>query len=365
MKHCEKCSLDFPASYRFCGSCGGPLKDSLRCQGCGELVESKWAFCTTCGKTLSPAVSSGQSVLPEILEPALLRSTSSASSPASPALQTATASETEPPSQRSIREWYAAPDLFDEDGETTATSLSRQALVPTPTIASPHLVAPAVAGNGKAAPTLTMLSAYGQAETSAPQEGRGRYGLGLLIGLASLVFFGVLGFGGWYWWTHRALAAQSPPPIETLNVPAATDSSSSSSAPKANTASVATKAVDGADGEWKRLREKRIEAKPADASEVINSLAEAERKYPRDYRFPYERAKLSIKGITSHHEAFGALALAAGKAIDDGKAQEMLDSLMADKEGDFYKLSRGHREWQVLEQALGNKDKKALNELYH
>jgi hypothetical protein len=120
-----------------------------------------------------------------------------------------------------------------------------------------------------------------------------------------------------------------------------------------------------ADEEWKRLRERRIGAKPSEASEIITSLEAAEKKYPRDYRFPYERAKLSIKGITTHHEAFGALSLAGEKAIDNGKAQEMLDSLMADKDGDFYKLSRGHHEWQALEEALSNKDKRGLNELHH
>ena len=120
-----------------------------------------------------------------------------------------------------------------------------------------------------------------------------------------------------------------------------------------------------ADQEIKRLRERRIGAKPSEASEIIAAFEDAEKKYPIDYRFPYERAKLSIKGITSHHEAFGALSLAAEKAIDNGKSQEMLDSLMADKDGDFYKLSRGHREWQTLVQALNNKDKRGLNELHH
>jgi len=121
----------------------------------------------------------------------------------------------------------------------------------------------------------------------------------------------------------------------------------------------------GAEEEWKRLREKRIGAKPAESSAVIASLDDAEKKYPRDYRFAYERSKLSIKGVTSHHEAFGALALAGEKAIDNGKTQEMLDNLKADKDGDFYKLSRGHHEWQALEAALRNKDKAGLKELRH
>ena len=228
-------------------------------------------------------------------------------------------------------------------------------------MAAPRVTAHPQAGNGKTAPTLTMLAAYGKSETDQP-EWQGRQLL--LLGLVFLIFVGVLGAGGWYWWTHRASAAQSPPQIESTTAPKAADSSSSSTS-AATTASERSFAGSPADEEWKRLREKRISAKPSDSSAVIASLDEAEKKYPRDYRFPYERAKLSIKGITSHHEAFGALVLAADKAIDNGKAQEMLDGLKADQDGDFYKLSRGHREWQVLVQALTNKDKRGLSGLQH
>jgi len=38
---------------------------------------------------------------------------------------------------------------------------------------------------------------------------------------------------------------------------------------------------------------------------------------------------------------------------------------MADQDGDFYKLSRGHHEWQALAEALRNKDKAALKTLHH
>jgi hypothetical protein len=120
-----------------------------------------------------------------------------------------------------------------------------------------------------------------------------------------------------------------------------------------------------ADQEIKLLRERRTGAKPSDSSEIIAAFQGAEKKYPTDYRFPYERAKLSIAGVASHHEAFGALALAGEKAIDNGKAQEMLDSLTTDKDGDFYRLSRGHHEWQVLEEALKNKDRASLKALHH
>src|SRR5215471_10176190 len=53
MKRCEKCNVDFPDSFRFCGSCGRALTDSQPCTNCGELNESKWTFCTSCGHALS------------------------------------------------------------------------------------------------------------------------------------------------------------------------------------------------------------------------------------------------------------------------------------------------------------------------
>jgi len=206
-----------------------------------------------------------------------------------------------------------------------------------------------------------MLSAYGESRTNEPPEGPQRYGV--LVGLLVLAFLGLLGLGGWYWWTHRGSVAETP---VQADAPAAADSSSSAgTGPGAISTGGRTTTIGGAEEELKHLREKRISAMPSQTKEIIAAFEQAEKKYPNDYRFPYERAKLSIKGITSHNESFGALALAAEKAIDNGKAQEMLDNLMADKDGDFYKPSRGHHEWQVLVQALSNKDKRALNELHH
>ncbi len=361
MKHCQACNLDFPDSYRFCGSCGGALRDSLSCQGCGELVESKWTFCTNCGRGLLRDGATGKtspSVAPDVRDipaasptPVVVSQTMSA-----PVLEQRTGNG-------APHEWYATPDLFDE-AETTQTPIPRQDLVPKTTLAPPPVTVRSHGGNGKAPPTLTMLAAYGESGTSTSPEWQ-RHHL-LLVGLLLLVFFGVLGFGGWYWWTHRASVTQSPPQTDSQVAPAAVDSSSS--APAASSATAPTARITtrgGAEEEWKRLREKRIGAKPTDTNEIVAAFEDAEKKYPRDYRFSYERAKLSIKGITSHHEAFGALALAAEKAIDNGKAQEMLDSLMADKDGDFYKLSHGHREWETLIQALKIKDKAALRALRH
>src|SRR5882762_297236 len=367
MKYCQQCKLDFPDPYRFCGSCGGSLSESVRCPGCGELAGGKWAFCTTCGSQLSSRSTSEQASPPKTPKPPDIRDAAGASQP-----QTMTTTSSGQRSEKSaFQEWYAAPDLFAETSESTLTPIRHQEMVPKTTVLAPQATiavpkptAHPQSGNGKTPPSLTMLAAYGGTETIAPPEGQQRHGL--FVALVLLIVFGIVGFGGWYWWTHRASVAQAQPQADSSIAPAAADSSSSASLPSsAPKTTVLIGKNSGAEEEWKRLREKRIGAKPSETSEVITAFEEAEKKYPRDYRFPYERAKLSIKGITSHHEAFGALSLAAEKAIDNGKTQEMLDSLKADQDGDFYKLSRGHHEWQALAEALRNKDKAPLKTLHH
>jgi len=205
-----------------------------------------------------------------------------------------------------------------------------------------------------------MLSAYGESE--APSQFRWWHGA--ILALFVLVIIGGLASGGWYWWSHRGSVAQVAPPADSNNAPVPESSATfPSSTPQTPAAQTTTS--NSADQEIKLLRERRTRAKPSESAEIIAAFQGAEKKYPTDYRFPYERAKLLIAGVTSHHEAFGALALAGEKAIDNGKAQEMLDSLMTDKDSDFYKLSRGHREWQVLEEALRKNDRPALKALHH
>jgi hypothetical protein len=111
-----------------------------------------------------------------------------------------------------------------------------------------------------------------------------------------------------------------------------------------------------------KLREQRITASPVDRRNILQDFAKAEKRYPNDYRFPYEHAKLAVAGpqIKSFDAAFKALFVAAERAIKAGKAPEMLQGLQADKTGDFEKLSHGHSEWGQLVQALKNKDKKFL-----
>jgi len=113
--------------------------------------------------------------------------------------------------------------------------------------------------------------------------------------------------------------------------------------------------------ELKQLREKRMTAKPSESSRMFPVFVKVEKKYPRDYRFPYERAKLAMKG-SRRAEAFKALNVAAEKAITTGKANEMLNGLETDKSGDFSKISQGRFEWSRLVAALKKKDTSLLSE---
>jgi hypothetical protein len=173
-----------------------------------------------------------------------------------------------------------------------------------------------------------------------------------------VLFVSLLGMGGWYMWrrpvTQTPQSSTSSPDVTTPNSPTAaaeqpTPAMTPQPAPSARSA----------DEEIEQLRE-RIGAKPSERVAIIAALERAEKNYPNDYRFPYELSKLSIKGSLSHDEAFEPLTRAAQKAIDNGQADEMLKSFMADKNGDFHKLSHGHHEWEAIERALRNRDKGEL-----
>jgi hypothetical protein len=113
--------------------------------------------------------------------------------------------------------------------------------------------------------------------------------------------------------------------------------------------------------ELSKLREKRMTAKASERPRIMQAFAKVEKQYPRDYRFPYERAKLAVKG-SQRAEVFKALNTAAQKAITTGKANEMLSGLETDKTGDFNKLSQGRLEWSRLVAALKKKDTSLLSE---
>lgn len=261
------------------------------------------------------------------------------------------------------QELYSATDSYDEETKTKAPALShRRNMVPESRTPTPEVLASHPASEARSAPMLTILSAYGEPDTPA----QFRWWHGVIFGFLLLLFVGVLGIGAWYWWSpRRSLTQTSQPSNSNSDSPVENLSTAPSSEPTSTITPQQATMAHSADEEIKRLRERRIVAKPSEGIEIISALEQAEKKYPTDYRFPYELSKLSIKGITSHHEAFERLARAAEKAIDNGKADEMLNSLMADKDGDFDKLSHGHHEWKALEQALRNKDKGALKVSAH
>ena len=187
----------------------------------------------------------------------------------------------------------------------------------------------------------------------------------MIFGSLLLLLVGVLGIGAWYLWSRQSMSQTLLPSNSNNGSPAANLSTAPSYEPTSTITPQQATLAQSADEEITRLRERRIVATPSEGAEIISTLQQAEKKYPNDYRFPYELSKLSIKGIVSHHEAFEPLSRAAEKAIDSGKADEMLNSLMSDKDGDFAKLSHGHHEWEALEQALRNKDKKVLKASAH
>jgi hypothetical protein len=150
-------------------------------------------------------------------------------------------------------------------------------------------------------------------------------------------------------------AATQPQPQPTMPI----TTELSREAPAQTTTQQAAPA--GPEDELNKLREKRMTAKPSERPRIYQALAKVEKQYPRDYRFPYERAKLAVTG--SHRaEAFKALNAAAEKAITTGKANEMLSGLETDKADDFSKLSQARPEWSRLVAALKKKDTSLLSE---
>jgi len=149
------------------------------------------------------------------------------------------------------------------------------------------------------------------------------------------------------------------PAEQTQSQPAAAPASPTTTAPKPSSPAVD---VHSADDELQKIRTSRIAAQGPEREKMLRELKAAERNYPKDYRFSYLRAKWAIApgDHDSHQEAFDAMKKAAQKAIDQGQAAEMLASLANDKSGDLSKLSHGHSEWNLIQQALREKDKTKL-----
>lgn len=274
------------------------------CEGCGASIETRYAFCWKCGSALN-ARSNG---------PVVVRSKP-----------------------------LPLPVDDDDDEFTVQHDIQRDAQPGNNPMFSWTMTKPAERNNTSRGSVLKLIG----------------------IGAVAFLLLALGLFGLTRSDSPSASANSEPQPV--VEQPVATQPQSSeqpASQPAAQpTASIATeeKTVTPED-ELKKLRERRLGASPSERSKIFQALAKVEKQYPRDYRFPYERAKLAAKGskAASRTEAFKALSVAAERAITNGKAGEMLNGLEADKTGDFQSLAQGRQEWSRLLAALKRKDTSLL-----
>ena len=108
------------------------------------------------------------------------------------------------------------------------------------------------------------------------------------------------------------------------------------------------------------LKERRLDATPGQLPDIDEALQALEQKYPLDYRYTYERAKIANVGSHAHKEAYRVLFHAGQKAIDGGKAADMLRDLEKDSDREFFELAHGHGEWNTLMEALKTNNRSKL-----
>jgi hypothetical protein len=274
------------------------------CNGCGASIESRYAFCWKCGAAMS-SQSNG---------PVVVRS-------------------------------KPLPLPIDDDDEMTMQH--------------------DLSGGGEERNSMFSSWTMSKPPERDPSTPRGSVLKLMAIGGVAFVLLALGMFG----------LTRSGAPVEAANTtpPAVEQPAANQPAPVTEAANVTASevkppvaaAVVNPEDELEKLREKRRDAgtKAVERSKVFQAIAKVERQYPRDYRFPYERAKLAANGskASSRTEAFKALSVAAEKAISTGKANEMLSGLEADKAGDFQKLAQGRQEWSKLTTALKRKDTSLLS----
>jgi hypothetical protein len=201
-----------------------------------------------------------------------------------------------------------------------------------------------------------------------PSSSRGSVLKLLAIGGVSFVLLSLGVFGLFRSETHTAAAPPAPvsqPASQPVSEPQPTVAAITTEVSRNAPAQTTTQQVTpNPEDELKKLREQQATATGSERRKLAQAFAKVEKQYPRDYRFPYERAKFAVKGsqASSKSEAFKALTVAAQKAITTGKANEMLTGLESDKSGDFSRLSQGRFEWSRLVAALKRKDTSLLSE---
>ena len=186
-------------------------------------------------------------------------------------------------------------------------------------------------------------------ELAAGKVNAGRLALFGLIGLVAI--------GSIVWLLLRS--SSSAVPIsgandQTTNIPQSPSHKDTGATQRAAT-------ISPADSEFLTLNERRRHATAAQHAEIAGALKVAEARYPDDYRFPYEHAKMEVSDQPPHDEVIGLLFVAGKKAIDGGRADEMLSDLVKEEGHEFGGFSRDHRrDWDILKEALRKRDKSAL-----
>lgn len=174
-------------------------------------------------------------------------------------------------------------------------------------------------------------------------------------------FLGVLLFGGigaaavWLW-----LRQPTESGFKNQNKISNSISANSGNSTGKNTTNVnSASSANPADEELTRLRNERLGSSPEETDKIAEKLEAAEKKYPNDYRFPFERALL-VAASTNHHPTYSALSEAVRVALKNNQAEQMLNDLARYKNADFRRVSRGHSEWTQIENALRRKNENLL-----
>ena len=164
--------------------------------------------------------------------------------------------------------------------------------------------------------------------------------------------------------SQTASATATEPAVQQAAAPTQPNPTLTTEVSRAAPAETTTTQQVTPDDELKKLRERGMTASASERRRIVQAFTKIEKQYPRDYRFPYERAKFVVKSSrrSSKTEAFKALNVAAEKAITTGKANEMLTGLESDKAGDFSEISSGRYEWSRIVAALKRKDTSLLSE---
>ncbi len=277
------------------------------CQKCGEENKEAYGFCTNCGANL-------KSLTPEATGFSLPVNTS--------------------PNESAGH--LIAPSDF------SAPVSSRQAMAPPADSVSETIAVPTFASNLR----------YREPKGSSNK-------LLFIAGVAlGFIFFLIVGGGVFAWWLMQK-SDQQTGDNQNLQVRASTNTNSES-----NSSNLIASQNSTADDEFTRLQSKLNNAAPNEKNALDSKLNNAESKYPNDFRFTYERAKLETVKSKGHHEAFEMLFHAGEKAINSERSADLLRDLQKDKNSALKRLT-DHKEWADLEKALRNRDAKALEAKGH